>query len=458
MKIWDKIKISFKAVINSKSRALFTSMIVFIVGTLILSILLIGTNFATNLNKFQTTYIQDSVTTTLIRRYKVDDKDNTIYNYFTNEDITKAINFSKNFSEVIHSFEIDSSSIYFNYNDYVKKVTKQADHPEYFQDPKTQVYTKVLSFNYQGEFKILDGRCWNNEDAGKNNIWVTKSFVQNQASQAVKIYPGKTIYLNKYYSYYDVENGVSRSLLYSDEFIICGIVDDVIMNKRQMDIIMDIEFASKKYFTECINSKNLMLTYRAPNGKYNFNNIYKKTSSLIDGLKGTLLLEDNFVEVESDLILTMKVTRLLEVAVVGLSFLIGSIILLLSVGSVANTIIISVDKNKKFIGLLKAIGLNQKDTIKIIQIESAIIIGAGITLATFFVMLIKNIYKNILVIIFDVFSTQYAVDSFNVNFNVPLYMPILITAGFLALALVFSRTSLQDIAKMDPISIISEVS
>lgn len=458
MKILDKIKISFKAVINSKLRALFTSLIVFIVGTLILAILLIGTNFASNLNKFQTTYMQNTETNTFISRYNYDYGGNKIYKPFYKDDINKALNFAEKYSDVVHNFELDTSSIYFNYNDYITIINSYYEYQEYFRENRTQMNIHVISFRFQGEYKLLDGTYWNQEHANTNSIWVTKSFVEKARKQGVKIYPGKDIYLSRYFTYYNSTTNQTDSFLYSDHFIIRGIVDNIIRSRKEMDIIMDFEYAINNYNVELLNTRNIKISYRAPVGKYNFNKVYTRTNNLVNGLKAVLSNEEYIIDIESELINTMKITRLLEVAIIGISVIIGSIILLLSVGSVANTIMISVDKNKKFIGLLKAIGLNQKDTIHIIQIESGIIIGTGIIIATIFVMAIKKIFINAITMLFDVFTSIFEFQTFTVNFKVPLYMPILISIGFLGLALVFSRTSLQDIAKMDPISIISEVS
>ena len=119
---------------------------------------------------------------------------------------------------------------------------------------------------------------------------------------------------------------------------------------------------------------------------------------------------------------------------------------------------ISVDKNKKFIGLLKALGLNEKDLKSTIKLESITTIVSGIILAFLTIFIFKGLLSNLnTIIINSMFSDYLREIDYVTVFDLPIYVPIVVLLFFVAFTLLFARESMSKIAKTDPMSVISEV-
>ena len=136
--------------------------------------------------------------------------------------------------------------------------------------------------------------------------------------------------------------------------------------------------------------------------------------------------------------------------------ILGLLILILSVGSVANTIIISVDKNRKFIGLMKAMGLNQRGVKKIVTCESLVQIILGVLVGVAVLFLLQPVVFSLMESMFASMFAYYEVE-FAVSVRIPFYLPMVTALLFFLFASLFSRGSLGKIARQDVISTISEV-
>ena len=141
----------------------------------------------------------------------------------------------------------------------------------------------------------------------------------------------------------------------------------------------------------------------------------------------------------------------------------GSVIavslLLMSVGSLANSVIISIDRSKKFIGLLKALGLKGRELITIVVMESITLISIGVILG--FALLFAftaplNMISNALTN--TVYSRYMMMISYEATIQIPIYILFIGIALFVVTTLLFARSSLVKISKTDPIAVISEVS
>ena len=145
---------------------------------------------------------------------------------------------------------------------------------------------------------------------------------------------------------------------------------------------------------------------------------------------------------------------------VGMVFAVASllslIVLLLSVGSVANTIVISVDKDRKFLGLMKAMGLKRKGVSRIVICQSLFMIAAGVVLGIAFLYLLRPVVRSAIAS----FITSMAGMSLPILLSVrvsPL-LPVATAAAFFLAAVLFSRGSVDRIARQDAIAAINEVS
>lgn len=460
MKILDIFKFALNNIVHSKSRTIITSIIVFIIGTLIMSILVITTNFSINLNTLQSRIMENVDSKVQITKYSYNEFDEKNNEYLIKEDIDKIIAATNKYSNVVNSLEIESVNATLFYHPDVKKLEQNefGSYSQFFTS-NNEFRAKFMSFDFPCQYSIIDGRYWSSKDSNTNGIWVTKNFILKQMDNGNRIKVGDTIYLNKSLVVYDdLDPYISIGHYYSDAYVVRGIIEEVTLGTYMYDFVIDLEYGASKYHSVLLNSYVVTSLYRSPKGDYNFNNIYTNTEKLSKLIKVELSAENKTIEVKSTLINDMKFMRLIGISVVGLGVLIGFIIILLSVGSIGNTIIISTDKNKKFFGLLKAIGLKKKDMLGIVQVESGITIGVGIGLSTILILYIKDYFISILNMVFDAFSYEVSLTQFELSFSLPIYLPLGVIAAYMGLGFFFSKTSVLEIANMDAISIISEVS
>ena len=144
--------------------------------------------------------------------------------------------------------------------------------------------------------------------------------------------------------------------------------------------------------------------------------------------------------------------------ILGFAGVLALILMLLSIGSLANTIVISVNKNRKFIGLMKALGLNEGDLKSTIKYESMTTIVVGVILAfiTLFAVSVPLKYMSS-EILEGSLSMYLARIKYDITFEMPVYVPLLTIVFFILFTLLFSRSSMSKISKTDPMAVISEV-
>ena len=146
--------------------------------------------------------------------------------------------------------------------------------------------------------------------------------------------------------------------------------------------------------------------------------------------------------------------------ILGFAGFLAIVLMLLSIGSLANTIVISVNKNKKFIGLMKALGLNERDLKSTIKYESMTTIIIGVLLAFGSLYIIKAPLTSISSGILESTFTMYLakIKDYAIIMEIPIYVPILTIIFFILFTLLFSKSSMSKISKTDPMAVISEVS
>ena len=146
---------------------------------------------------------------------------------------------------------------------------------------------------------------------------------------------------------------------------------------------------------------------------------------------------------------------IITLSAIGFSILLS----LMSVGSLANSVMISIDSSKKFIGLLKALGMKGKSLKLVVILESITLITVGVLLGYLLLFILTNPMTTIIRAIMNSAYGEYVA---MIGFNAAIYLPFYVFAGtlalFLLLTFIFSRGSLHKIAKMEPIAVINEVS
>lgn len=145
--------------------------------------------------------------------------------------------------------------------------------------------------------------------------------------------------------------------------------------------------------------------------------------------------------------------------VILVAIIFSIILLLMSVGSLANSVMISIDASKKFIGLLKALGMRGKSLKLIVVLESITLISVGVLIGY---LLLFALYAPLTSIVTAIVNSIYGVYVEMTGFVTSMYIPVYVFFGtvvaFLLLTFLFSRGSLRKIVKMEPIVVINEVS
>ena len=454
MQLIDRIKLALHNLWNNKSRSLLTVVIVFVVSTLILIIMLVGINFSSNLNKLQQRAISSSVPSVYLYKQEIID-DREVQTYFTVKDIDLILAKAHKYQTVNHSLSLITSKNFIYHPLLNETLSKQFIDQLYFNGLYTNLSTNIVSFSFPNntQKRLVDGRIWSTSDVGVNNVWVNSSFIDEQMKLGKIIRPGDVIWLHSRFTSSSINPEVTH---HSQYFVVQGIIDD---NNVNSSVYIDVSYMVRNYPNEAISSR-VQLDFYPPKREYRFDEIYSLIDNFIKEVRISLAetSEKTTIIANSDLMDQLKITKLISLIVIGLSVILSILILLLSIGSVANTIVISVDKSKKFIGLLKAIGLKQKEVVSIVQIEAIFTISTGVLLSTGIIALNGNTFQSFLSSILNSLNFQVSLLNIQIVFEIPLYLPVVVIVTFLSLALVFAKGSLTQIARMDVINIISEVS
>ncbi|MEG2085182.1 MAG: FtsX-like permease family protein, partial [Clostridia bacterium] len=127
--------------------------------------------------------------------------------------------------------------------------------------------------------------------------------------------------------------------------------------------------------------------------------------------------------------------------------------ILLSIGCVSNTIKITVEQNRKFFGMMKAIGMQNKTVRAVVQWQAVIMTLISVLLSSALVAGLVLAMKGILTSLTSMMFGNCAI----VICSLSPYIPLVTFFALIGFVLLFTRSSLMKISKMDVISVISEV-
>ncbi len=428
MKPIDRYKLSLHNIKNNRSRSILTTTIVFIISLLMIFILSIAISFSNNYNKIVTQYYQE-----------------------TDEEIS------------ICYFNYDQDNIYnFDYNNYqnVKQVINDNEEVIF-----NSLYTtnKYVSLNLQNhrfsnvyKYEIIEGRDTTYEDENTNKVLVSANFVQQYYEEnKILLKPSSTFRYT--FDEYISEDGYYKT--YELIFEVVGIYKDNMVSNGYYDyaIYADIEYFLSKVEGSYIDS--MVFYHQVTNTNFNKVEFRENLQNIVDGLNDFIPKRKGNDTVYCYVLNEIKLAELTSAIIIILAIFLCLVLILLSIGSLSNTIMISVDKNKRFIGLLKALGLNEKDLKSTIKMESITTIVMGVLLSFLALYLAKEQISGINTMIISTICSSYLTDiDYEIIYILPIYVPVIVLVFFIAFTLLFSRSSMSRIAKLDPIAVISEVS
>lgn len=441
MKLFDRYKISLHNIKNNKSRSILTTIIVYIISLLIMVILCVGLSFSSNTENIIKEYYQSST----------EPVDVQYNNYGWSEDSEGVLN-KEVYQELIPILEENEDII--GYSKY--------DYDSY----DSNVVVQEHKFPITSHIEIIEGSNVNKIHSNTNKILVSSLYAQNYYETNREVLkPGDVI---NYTFQYNVrkDNNHTESASKNLSLEVVGIYKIVDVEKKSYesnlvpensDIIVDANYLMGN--VDDLMYTNVSYYYNVSQTNFNSDELKSELDSFVKALKRVLPRESKkWDSVRSNALDDLKMSKIMGIAIIGVAAFLCLVLILLSIGSLANTIMISVDKNKKFIGLLKALGLNEKDLKSTIKMESITTIVLGVLLAFGTVFLFKGVIGGLNeLLLTSMFSNYLNVIDYSIVFALPIYIPIIVLVFFIFFTLLFARGSMSKIAKTDPMAVISEV-
>jgi ABC-type antimicrobial peptide transport system permease subunit len=396
--------------------------------------------------------------------------------YFTNDE-------TKQLLQIINKYKLVTTNVSFASINYEERYFFPENNKSMTIEETMGSYNNIRTSTYVDyafplgiDGAITDGRIWNEDDVDTNHIWVKDIFIQRAFTDGIVLGVGSKIWFQTMIYDYTQSSGQSyEPEFYSHEYEIIGIISDSKVDEYQknlnelypnnyyffndVDIFLDFTYNLNIYPAE-MKLNSISIAYFPPLTSYDFDQLFQYVEGFVDEVETTFPSYDEIVTVaNSSLIMEFSITRTLTAVIIAFASALGLFILLLSIGSVANTIIISVDKNKKFIGLMKALGLKQRQVESVVRIEAIITISLGILISTGVLFVAFPFFESInRSLVGSIFSYQLEYIEYTIKTSIPVYLPFAVALVFIIMTLIFSRSSLRTIARMDVITIISEVS
>ena len=440
MKLLDRYKISLHNIKNNKSRSILTTIIVYIISLLIMVILCVGISFSSNTENIIKKYYQESLEPVQI----------SYNNYGYGEDSTGILN-NEVYQKVVPILEENEDVI--GYSKYTYGYGGNAVVQEH-------------KFPITGAIEIIEGTNVNKNHSNTNKVLVSVNYVQEYYEEKnVVLKPGDSI---DYTLEYDVrkDNQNTENAVKKLTFEILGIYkvkeDDKKLYESSLvaqtsDIIVDAHYLMNN--VPNLYYKEASYYYNVTQTNFDSKELTSKLDSFVKALKRELPRESkHYDSVNCNALMDLSMSRIIGVVIIGVAAFLGLVLILLSIGSLANTIMISVDKNKKFIGLLKALGLNEKDLKSTIKMESITTIVLGIILSFGTVYLLKGFIGGLNELLLTSMFANYLNEiEYTIVFALPIYIPLIVLVFFIFFTLLFARGSMSKIAKTDPMAVISEV-
>lgn len=469
MKFFDTLKISFHSIFHNKLRTLITIVIVFVVSLLIMAISIIGLSFYTSINTaFIEMYDKTGATFDLSSYYNNSETNNEWRGINSSEYSLTMAEFEK-YPEIVDNVVLMSGNMesYYFYDLDVSPSQTELDllfHSNEFYNSYSDSRSSCGIVSSWGDLDsssedisyLKSGRLWNKEDEGLKKVWVSETFVLMAVNYGVYLEVGDYVVLS-FTS--NIKNGDTyEQVIRSDKFKITGILlsSALLELDNDKDFFIDV-FTAYNMMGENVNVVDNLYVINEPRIGYIFEDEYKKMSNIVKAVNSQIEpnVDQNDRERDRfrcDLVENLSTTRIIGFVMIGASVFICFIILVISIGSVANSIIISVDKNKRFLGVMMAVGLNNRGVNRIVQYESLLII----ILATGAAYGMLRLFDQYFMPVIDFLMTLPGFTESSIVI-MPVYIPIITVLAFIGMALLFARKSLAKIINMDVISVISEV-
>lgn len=326
------------------------------------------------------------------------------------------------------------------------------------------------TFVTRGAGKYLEaGRMWKKEtDSKSNNIWLS-------ISAAEKYSLGDAITFESYYYNWNNSGG---SQIVCGKKQVTGIVQGFLNAGNTSDMYVFIDYS---HFDETRVAQTNEIWYNGPLGgesvSMTLDHVYATMVPQADLMYGIAtqnymrdILEKADAGVtptnsifgitarmasECNTLDTLKTAMDMTMVVIGVALFISLIIIMLSIGCVANTIEISVEKNRKFFGVMKAVGMKNKSLRQILTGQIVIMIIIGVAVASLGAFLAIGVLKSVLgMLLGNLFGF---LEEIAISCAISPVIPFATAAALTGIVLLFTRSNMRTVSRMDVVTVINEV-
>ncbi len=466
MKFKDTLRIALHNLRLNLSRSVLTAVIVALVSALVMSLLLIGIAFPQN---------RDEYGKLIIRRegaaYTLYDEILRGHSLTTWEPLTDGEYDFLRESAARHGLAVtDGKMVYTASGISLHAVygSRLSDLPENKLDwlplstPLSRFDLKELRYQNVPEDFVVSGRMWTEEDGTEPLVWVNRTIAETNGIGA-----GDPVV---FYTY--LRGSRDEIAPYPAEYTVAGIYDPSVLDSAvrsfySVDFFMGYDGFRARIPEDAQYRWTREVDYLCypPTDDYSYGALSREIESFLEEVNGQLgkvaaLYNERLLSVSrfrNEHIDEFQIVNQINLIVVGISLMLSFIVLLLCIGSVANTVVISVDRNKKFLGLLKALGLTAGGIRRIVLTEIFLLILIGILPGVGLLFAVSGGLRAAVEMLFSLLYSSVAVH-YTVSLAVPFWLPVATALFFFLFAYLFSRKSMSKIVGQDAIRTLGEVS
>ena len=458
MTLKDCYRITLHTIKENKSRSILTVIIAMFLSALIMGMMCLAVSFSKNGNEilYEAYFNGDSIITAEYKNYK-----------------QYLVGGQKLFTQEYYDAYEKTLNEHKDVVQFVKYTTNVASGMEYTD--------QNFPINYG--INIIEGRNIAKSDK-RNEVIVSQVTYEKSLESGEPLTVGSTHYKDVQYPI-TLENGRTVTETASMEYVVVGIFE----TKEEQTVIID-GYKSFLNYGNIIGDvglafnvagdnayiANSTIYHYVPNGtgspKKIISNLHSLTNDINEVLPPQMTVQRFFNPGgEPDIIIKYSdgancnvydrysENNAIRYIVIAIAVFFSLILLLMSIGSLANSVIISMDRSKKFIGLLKALGMRRKSLTMIIILESITLISIGVILGYLFLFALYSPLSSLInTIIGSTYSAYVKTTDFVAHMFLPFYVFLGALALFILFTYLFSKGSLRKIAKTDPIAVINEVS
>lgn len=465
----DVFRLSCRNLWQNKSRSALTVVIIAAVSALIMLVCVLGVSFLNNMKKGERLAFEYSGAEYTLKSITISNSGpDRMYEPITAEETEAFEKIADKYASVIEREEyiLDGAVFHLLWD-------IDEERRERVKEYGTGSFDDILKFSdftvadldgytFGGAERAEQGRIWESADNGHPAVWLGSDYVAAQERMGIEITVGSTatfVCMRQ-----DAKNPNER-IYWLYDCTVAGIFNSD--STRVMSggyktaakrLIVGKDFMRE--FAEDVQIEYIELRYAPPEGDYDYWGVYGQMKEFVREVNEVFppysYEGEEYERFSCTYIDAMRMIDLLGAIVSAVLLALSVLILLLSIGSIVNTILISVDKNRRFFGLLKALGMKQGDLRKMVGAETLLLVAAGAALGVGFVYALRGA---VLSLLSSVFSTMFAElpNGLAVEMWVPFWLPLVTAAAFFTFALLFSRRSVKTFAERDVIGTVSEV-